>query len=94
MGYLITTTRTVQGGYTVPGERETLTDVTRRAVATLDEARAYVRPALDGVPYSRELHAQCDAVFAHDGRCEGTIGPLPDGTMIEVTPHEYAGQVA
>jgi hypothetical protein len=52
--------------------------VTRRAVATLDEAR----------------EALCDAIHAVDpdatvfdiGGDGGSVGPLPDGTVIEVAP--------
>lgn len=79
MPYIITTT-TRRGP-----EGATKFDVTRRAVATLDEAReeawdAYSQP--DDV--AREtLDALAEQVFAITEQ-GGTIGPLPDGTRIEV----------
>lgn len=54
----------------------------RRAVATLDEARQWT-------------HDECALRCADDSAADaltipesgGTIGPLPDGTVIEVAPH-------
>lgn len=49
---------------------------TRRAVATLDEAKGAV---------IRELAPRIDSAFEWDlGLDGGTIGPLPNGTVIEV----------
>lgn len=74
MPYIITTTH---------GERDMRWPrVTRRAVATLDEAREVAWQA------AREHGADADTRRAHGGLKQatgGTIGPLPDGTVIEVT---------
>jgi hypothetical protein len=49
---------------------------TRRAVATLDEAKGAV---------IRELGPRIDSAYEWDlGLAGGTVGPLPDGTVIEV----------
>lgn len=61
---------------------------TRRAVATLDEARSIVYGAIgenDDPPYF-------DGHFAADSLDEqgGTIGPLPDGTTIEVQALDWS----
>jgi hypothetical protein len=83
MPYVITTTRTVMGGYTLPGERESAEYVTRHAVATLDEARTAAIEATGGAFSIAEHEASLDAVaaFTESG---GTVGPLPDGTVIRV----------
>ena len=62
MPYIITTTTKPAGS--PPGSK--LVRISRRAVATLDEARA-VAEQINELPASG-----------------GTIGPLPDGTIIEV----------
>ena len=92
MGYLITTTTPKLWQGVDYGGR----DVTRRAVATLEEARIAAsqrlvrsraggpRRVLAGAPGRRK---HCPRRAARSARC-------PDGTTIEVTPHEYAGQVA
>lgn len=51
---------------------------TRRAVATVDEARAIIR---DHVVSAGVPHGTTADPITNSG---GTIGPLPDGTMIEV----------
>lgn len=74
------------------GKRMTPGDfITRRAVATLGEAREIVRAALlafdaDEYPDLSAVHRSADDVFAHDGAGHGTVGPLPDGTVITVEP--------
>lgn len=69
MPYIVTIHPTIDGaGQTTTRLEEELT--TRRAVATLDEA-------LDRSLVAREKWATLES----DG---GTIGPLPDGTVIEV----------
>lgn len=57
-----------------------------RAFVTLDDAaREYAREALIRAGGADAATAeQCDDIFAHDGSGQGTIGPLPDDTMIEV----------
>ena len=56
------------------------TEVPRRAVATLDEARDYTFNA-------RVNEDAQDEPLPADG---GSIGPLPDGTTIEVAPVDWA----
>jgi hypothetical protein len=51
----------------------------RRAVATLDEAHEYVWNLLDSDPATDQTKVS----LAESG---GTVGPLPDGTVIEVAP--------
>ena len=74
MPYIITTRRrtSTPEGFDPP--------LTRRAVATLEEAKRAVRMNNRDVFYS-EWFDRID--LPADG---GTIGPLPDGTTIEVTP--------
>ena len=85
MPYVITTSRTIIGGYTAPGERETITDTTRRAVATLEEAREAAREALPAAA-NLSRHYEAEDIPA----AGGTIGPLPDGTVIGVRPILWA----
>ncbi len=65
--------------------------VSRVAVATMDEARWWiVENPCNGVCHPErgmmvaDLKAQLDAACSGSG---GTVGPLPDGTVIEVTPY-------
>ena len=82
MPYIITTRRrtSTPEGFDPP--------LTRRAVATLEEARGYaaeqVRGAL-GVRKSWSIRKP-EALALGLPEHGGTIGPLPDGTTIEVTP--------
>jgi hypothetical protein len=58
----------------------------RRAVATLDEARERARTIVQGQDWERHtitLGSWCASV-RNLGESGGTIGPLPDGTVIEV----------
>jgi len=57
---------------------------TRTAVATLDEAREAARAMCDG-PGEQTIRSAVSTIVGPDG---GTIGPLPDGTVIEVRPIE------
>lgn len=66
------------------------TKASRRAVATLDEARAVIR---DHVVNAGVAHGTTADPITNSG---GTVGPLPDGTVIEVRPvavDELAGAV-
>jgi len=66
--------------------------VSRTAVATLDEARAYLTDGtyiFDGPGLSDHL-----AALRELPESGGTIGPLPDGTVIEVRPIEWNEIVA
>jgi hypothetical protein len=83
--YIVTTTKTVPPGPST-GREETLV-LSRRAVATLDEAQ---RTAYDAVraltggsadPLTAVTVASSIVALPESG---GTIGPLPDGTVIEV----------
>jgi len=63
---------------------------TRIAVATPDEARDHVHKL--GADYGAMAHLDC----VLDGTSRMPIGPLPDGTVIEVrlvTAHELAAMV-
>ena len=68
-------------------------DTHRTAVATLDEARTSAREAVAGKPYDMINPANVALALPESG---GTIGPLPDGTVIEVRPvtHQWlVGQI-
>jgi hypothetical protein len=56
--------------------------VSRRAVATLEEARRYALTVADEHEGEMWSPAMLEAVYEFGG--EGTVGPLPDGTVIEV----------
>lgn len=89
MGYLITTTTPKLWQGVDYGGR----DVARRAVATLDEAHHDVHMTIayrEQDAYKRVARQGEAKRIVEEG---GTI-TLSDGTTIEVTPHEYAGQVA
>ena len=83
MPFIITTTterataRTANGRELERHERSGTRDITRHAVATLDEAK---RAARDAGAYAY----QADVI--DDGG--GTVGPLSDGTVIEVSPFQ------
>jgi hypothetical protein len=73
--YIITTNRYMDDPTAefLPGAKP---GIERRAVATLDEAKGAV---------IRELAPRIDSAFEWDLGLEGgTVGPLPDGTVIEV----------
>lgn len=87
--YIITTTTYPPGSPMPSGQ-------SRRAVATLEEAQRAARHEV-----SESLLRQPEGVFEYDGcgawesaeanasvlpESGGTIGPLPDGTVIEVKP--------
>jgi hypothetical protein len=81
--YIVTTT-TYPAGSPMPSGR------TRIEVATLDEARtaayAIIREnaiGQSGDAWHRAANQVCTPAWPHVG---GTVGPLPDGTMIEVRP--------
>jgi len=87
MPYIITTRK-----YDDPyAPNPALLDISRTAVATLDEARETVASIIDvgeatrgNLPGPSGDAYQLDAVrISADG---GTVGPLPDGTVIEVRP--------
>jgi hypothetical protein len=64
---------------------------TRTAVATLNEARGYVNRSLDGHGSHERGSLRTFAITA----CRlptrgGTVGPLPDGTVIEVRKAAWA----
>lgn len=76
-GYIITTTLPDPDG-------RFNADVYHRAVATLDEARRWVTR---GVSESGRMAGSPDyAAAANLPESGGTIGPLPDGAIIEVRP--------
>jgi hypothetical protein len=91
MPYIIETT--IPGCGTRCGEPEECERVTesRHAVATLEEAREHAVNAW----YSREPGDRDEHSLARRDTClrlpesGGTIGPLPDGTVIEVKPVDY-----
>jgi hypothetical protein len=68
-------------------DRPMLREMARTAVATLDEAREAARKAQCG-GYGP------DTIRSLIGEAGGTIGPLPDGTVIEVRGASYADLAA
>jgi hypothetical protein len=74
--------------------------IDRTAVATLDEARWNVADAIGRAEWSTEAPGQpWDGAFTPDERGQadeavsesgGTVGPLPDGTVIEVRSVEWS----
>jgi hypothetical protein len=82
MPYIITTRQVAKP----PNERLAVSTLihSRRAVATLEEARerAYIEMAERG-------HAIDNVVPPIIDESGGTIGPLPDGTVIEVERVKY-----
>jgi hypothetical protein len=93
MPYIITTT--IPGcGSPCGGEPECERVIdTRFAVATLEEAREHCFDLI-GQTLTTEAEHQAGAVCATDAyeitEHGGSIGPLPDGTMIEVAPTTWA----
>ena len=94
MPYVITATRVAERNF----EEQPLHTITRRAVATLYEAREQTddsvfeafererRPDAEMPPEYYELSTQARKLPGHGG----TIGPLPDGAVIEVAPITWA----
>lgn len=83
MPYIITTTH---------GERDMRWPrVTRRAVATLDEAREAARESVNAIDVGLFRECEQAELLPEHG---GTIGPLPDGTVIEVEPATYEALIA
>lgn len=81
MPYIITTGPGGRFGY--PADRPHPGDelATQHAVATLDEARDFIATGIDpNDSDSRDHYADVRALDENGG----TIGPLPDGTVIEV----------
>jgi hypothetical protein len=94
MPYIITTLNTTIHGE--PMEDQAVADVdgaTRTAVATLDEARIEARivvateRAIDGA--SEQIISRAMQTADTLPESGGTIGPLPDGTVIEVREMTY-----
>jgi hypothetical protein len=91
MPYIITTRRRESLGWRPTGEVESakVWEVkSRRAVATLDEAREAAHGIVNRAPAGRaEQYTSSpgrDAMTLPESG--GTVGPLPDGTIIEVAP--------
>jgi hypothetical protein len=84
MPFIIETRRTstTWAGGIVPVPAET----TRQAVATLEEARGVLSPVLDSLAHDRGAYwpAWTQTFHGLGEETGGTIGPLPDGTIIEV----------
>lgn len=85
MPYIITTTTALNPGLPVGDPKRGSRKSSRLAVATLDEVAPYAEryifgPPVDvGVEESKALDA-----INNLGESGGTVGPLPDGTVIEV----------
>jgi hypothetical protein len=88
MPYVITTNRQDERPSRV-GYADDMRVISRRAVATLEEARRAVRTDLTQKhhvnPVGKHMR-DISALFNHNMREHGkhTVGPLPDGTVIEV----------
>jgi hypothetical protein len=80
MPYVITTEERYHGG---PQHR--------RAVATLEEAREWVYRSLDRDPLPVAGRLGMAMGLPESG---GTLGPLPDGTVIEVEPVTWHDLIA
>jgi hypothetical protein len=78
MPYIITTT--APSARSIDGQRDVGYLVTRRAVATLEETRAAVWTQVFDSGSRRIDGSEVDAL----PESGGTIGPLPNGTVIEV----------
>jgi len=82
MHYIITTTADDPHVGTPAMERVT---VTRTAVATLDEARDVVTGIVEErEPFSHKVQETAGSNLSAMRESGGTVGPLPDGTVIEV----------
>jgi hypothetical protein len=80
--YVITTHPGQSSDYETRGEHIAAVGLSRVAVATLEEAREMVFRVIDEQERIDDLlSTYADAIFLADG---GTVGPLPDGTIIEV----------
>jgi hypothetical protein len=82
MPYIIEThrTSTTWAGGIVPVPAET----TRQAVATLEEARGSAGTVVNALPDDVERVRPFYDAIVDLSESGGTIGPLPDGTIIEV----------
>ena len=84
MPYIITTT----GPRHVPfddGDYIDGTETTRIAVATLEEARDVVTGIVEErEPFSHKVQETAGSNLSAMRESGGTVGPLPDGTVIEV----------
>ena len=85
MPYVITTItrRPLHPDDTAPTDAES---VSRRAVATLEEARDVWDAALTALGDSTGNYDSTPEDMPEPG---GTVGPLPDGTVIEVEPVDW-----
>jgi hypothetical protein len=84
MPYIVTTERELPSAE----DSSTLTYRERRAVATLEKARLVVREAVfTGSALTAPAIWNSIAVLPESG---GTVGPLPDGTVIEVEAVSWA----
>jgi len=88
MPYIITTT-TIADPDGITPEITPDPDITRIAVATLAEARQTVRSTVrttygPHAPYLGQAGEVADATARDLNDASGTVGPLPDGTVIEV----------
>ena len=92
MPYIITTTADDPHVGTPAMERVT---VTRTAVATLDEARDVVTGIVEErEPFSHKVQETAGSNLSAMRESGGTIGPLPDGTVIEVRPASWHELIA
>lgn len=87
MPYIITTT-TPTYSTSVRGTRQHGAQQTRRAVATLEEARDYVGELFNGPWWTGDVDLGQKCYDAGHALPEqgGMVGPLPEGTLIEVEP--------
>jgi hypothetical protein len=85
----IVTTKRPEPTYPKGEERavNVLHPVSRRAVATLEDAQAYVSGLVSGMTTSADNHGArktaADQLWSMP-ESGGSVGPLPDGTVIEV----------
>lgn len=83
MPYIVTTKRRytdVEDGV----ERDRSEPLSRRAVATLEEARHAAYAPFRERFYPNEPYREASRAIEALGESGGTVGPLPDGTVIEV----------
>lgn len=81
MPYIVTTYPVIEPGI---ADEDAMT---RRAVDTLDEARQAAQDAVDNAGPIKSRHSWesfCGYIAHTMGEDGGTIGPLPDGTVITV----------
>lgn len=70
------------------GPAHTYAEFSRRAVATLEEAREAIRVVADvqrNFPTAKPVYESARRL----SKSGGTVGPFPDGTVIEVAPASY-----